>query len=122
LGKLKIRCIYNKNGCKEILFLDNLKDHEKICSFYKKICRFDKKICDKCFCQESVNHNCFKSLLESKQKSEERIEELQKELIISTNKLAVMNSEIENYLQTIQELTYDSGAIQLPCHSKEVNY
>ncbi len=60
--------------------------------------------------------------MESKQKSEKRIEELQKELIISTDKLAVMNSEIENYLQTIQELKYDSGAIQLPCHSKEVNY
>ncbi len=48
LGKMRIRCIYDKNGCKGILLLDNLENHQKSC-------RFNKKICEKCFCDQSLN-------------------------------------------------------------------
>ncbi len=98
LGKLKIRCIYNKNGCQEILLLNNLEKHEKTC-------RFAKPYCEKCFCEFSVDHDCVKSLLELNQKLIERNSELQKELNSATDKIVSMNSEIENYLQTIQGLT-----------------
>jgi hypothetical protein len=98
LGKLKIRCIYNENGCKEILILDNLENHQKSC-------RFDKPICDQCFGLRSVDHNCVKYLLESQQKLIESNKELQKELNSAKDKISSLEKEIESYLQTIQELT-----------------
>ncbi len=52
LGKLRIRCINEKNGCKEISLLSNLDSHETKCH--------DKSICDQRFCLRSVNHNCVK--------------------------------------------------------------
>ncbi len=55
LRRMKIRCSHDKNGYKEILLLDNLENHEKIC-------RFAKPFCDQCFCQQSVNHNCIESI------------------------------------------------------------
>ncbi len=73
LGKLKIHCIYEKNGCKEILLLENITNHEKFC-------RFEKRICDKCSCERSANHDCVKSLLESKQRLTENDEKLQTKL------------------------------------------
>jgi hypothetical protein len=104
LGKLKIRCIYNKNGCEEILLLDNLENHEKIC-------RFDKSFCEKCFCNLSVDHNCIESLFQSKQNLIESNNQLiddnnklKERLNFANDKISSLNSEIENYLRTIQEL------------------
>jgi LPS O-antigen subunit length determinant protein (WzzB/FepE family) len=96
LGKLKIRCIYEMNGCKEILLLDNLINHEKSC-------RFDKKICEKCFCSQSVNHDCVKSLLQSKQELTQSNDDLKKELKLLTEKNSTLKSTIENYLQRVRE-------------------
>jgi E3 ubiquitin-protein ligase NRDP1 len=98
LGKLKIRCIYSENGCKEILTLDNLEYHQKSC-------RFDKPICDQCFGLRSVDHNCVKYLLESQQKLIESNKELQKELNSAKDRISSLEKEIESYLRTIQELT-----------------
>ncbi len=105
MGKLKIRCIYNENGCQEILLLNNLENHEKTC-------RFGKPFCDKCHCILSVNHNCVESLLESKQvlieSNNQLIEnnnKLKEELNLANGKIISLNSEIEDYLRTIQELT-----------------
>jgi hypothetical protein len=56
LGKMKICCINEKDGCKEILSLDNLDNHEKLCR------------CDKCFCILSGDHNCIQSLLDSEKR------------------------------------------------------
>jgi hypothetical protein len=105
LGKLKIRCIYDKNGCKEILLLDNLENHEKIC-------RFDKAFCEKCFCNLSLDHNCIESLLQSKQNliesNNQLIEDnnkLKEKLNFTNDKISSLNFEIENYSRTIQELT-----------------
>jgi hypothetical protein len=96
LGKLKIRCTYEMNGCKEILLLDNLINHEKLC-------RFDKKICEKCFCSQSVNHDCVRSLLQSKLELTQSNDELKKELKILTEKNSTLESTIENYLQRVRE-------------------
>jgi hypothetical protein len=112
LGKMRIRCIYDKNGCKGILLLDNLENHQKSC-------RFNKKICEKCFCDQSSNHDCVKGLLDSKQELIKSNEELQKELKSATKKISSMKSEIEKYLQTIQELT-NSNRKEKPCNTKEV--
>jgi hypothetical protein len=105
LGKLKIRCIYNKNGCQEVLLLDNLENHEKTC-------RFDKPFCDRCFCLLLADHNCVESLLQSKRilietnnQLKESNSQLKEELNLANNKISSLNSEIENYLQTIQKLT-----------------
>jgi hypothetical protein len=120
LGKLKIRCIYNKNGCKEILLLDNLENHEKTC-------RFDKPFCDKCLCILSVDHNCVESLLESKQvlieSNNQLIEnnnKLKEELNLANDKIISLNSEIENYLRTIQELTNANGGKKIEKTKNEV--
>jgi hypothetical protein len=105
LGKLKIRCIYDKNGCEEILLLDNLEHHEKIC-------RFNKSFCEKCFCNLSIDHNCIESLLQSKQNliesNDQLIEDnnkLKEKLNFTNDKISSLNSEIENYSRTIQVLT-----------------
>ncbi len=65
MGKLKIHCVYQENGSKEISLLSDLDNHEKSC-------RFDKPICDQCFWLQSVYQNCVKSLLEIKTKLEEK--------------------------------------------------
>ncbi len=98
MGKLRIRCIYEKNGCKEILSLDNLNNHQISC-------RFDKRICEKCFCELCVNHDCIKSLLEAKKKADEKINDLQIELYLAKEEISSLKSEKENYLQTIQEIS-----------------
>jgi hypothetical protein len=98
LGKLKIRCIYDKNGCKEILSLDNLNNHEISCLF-------DKRTCEKCFCELSVNHDCIKSLLEAKKKVDEKINDLQIELKLAKEEISSLKSEKEKYLQTIQDIS-----------------
>ncbi len=105
LRKLKIRYICYKNGCQEILSLDNLENHEKTC-------RFDKPFCDKCFCLLSADHNCVESLLQSKQmlietnnQLKESNSQLKEELNLANNKISSLDSDIENYLQIIQELT-----------------
>ncbi len=51
LGKLTIRCKFEKNGCQQILLLDNLSLHENGCDFREKLC-------DKCFCVLIENHEC----------------------------------------------------------------
>jgi len=96
LGRLKIRCIYSKNGCETVHYLDSLEKHEKQC---------DKKLCNKCFCERSVKHDCIESLLASNRELSENNNELQKMLELATDKISSMKSEMENYLQTIQELT-----------------
>jgi hypothetical protein len=98
LGKLKIRCIYDKNGCKEILSLANLNNHQNSCLF-------GKKICEKCFCEQSLNHDCIKTLLELKQESDRKINELQNELKLAKEEIFSLKSEKENYLQTIEEVS-----------------
>jgi hypothetical protein len=120
LGKLKIRCINNKNGCQEILLLDYLENHEKTC-------RFDKPLCDKCLCILSVDHNCVESLLESKQvlieSNNQLIEnnnKLKEELNLGNDKIISLNSEIENYLRTIQELTNANEAQNIAKTENEV--
>jgi hypothetical protein len=80
LGKMRIHCIYDENGCKEILLLDKLENHQKSCCF-------TKKICEKCFCDQSSKHDCVKSLLNSKQELIKSNEELQKELKSATEKV-----------------------------------
>jgi len=82
LGKLKIRCIYNENGCQQILSLDNLQNHEKNCSF---------NFCDKCLCKRSVDHDCIKSLLESKQELVESNDKLVKEIKLASDKFEVLS-------------------------------
>jgi hypothetical protein len=51
MGMLKIRCIYEKNGCEEILFLNNLTNHERSCPFERNLCRI-------CACERSLEHDC----------------------------------------------------------------
>jgi hypothetical protein len=94
LGKLKIRCIYDKNGCKEILSIDNLNNHQNSC-------RFEKKICKKCFCEQSINHDCIETLLELKQESDRKINELQNELKLAKEEISSLKSEKENYIQEV---------------------
>jgi hypothetical protein len=45
---------------------------------------------------------------------------LQKELKSTTEKVSSMKSEIENYLQTIQELKNSNRKEEKPCNTKEV--
>jgi hypothetical protein len=92
LGKLEIHCINKKNGCDEILKLENLELHEKSCLYVKSMC-------DSCKCQMSPRHNCVKSLLETKYMLIELSEDLKTEI----NSL---KSENENYLRTIQQLSH----------------
>jgi hypothetical protein len=113
LGKLKIRCIYDKNGCQEILLLDNLDNHQKTC-------RFENFLCDKCFCEEPVDHDCVKSLLESKRKLIQSNAELNDELKSAKEIISSLKSEIENYLQTIQELSNANESKAMPKYSNEV--
>ncbi len=96
LGKLKIRCIYSENGYEAVHYLDSVEKHEKQC---------DKKLCNNCLCQRSVKHDCIESLLASNRELSENNNELQKMLELATDKISLMKSEIENYLQTIQKLT-----------------
>jgi hypothetical protein len=77
LGKLKIRCIYEKNGCKKISFLFNLKNHEKICRF------------NQCFCLRSVDHDCIQ------------------ELKLARDEISSSITVKENYLLTTQELSIE---------------
>ncbi len=117
MGKLRIHCINVKNGCKEILLLDKLDNHQKSC-------RFDKKTCGKCFCDQSVNHDCIRSLLESKQKliqtNEEDLKELKEKLKLSTEMNISMKSEIANYLQTIQDMSNANQPKVGPSITREV--
>jgi hypothetical protein len=98
LGKMKIRCIYDKNGCKEVLLLDNLENHQKSC-------RFDKTFCDKCFFRQSTDHNCVERLLECKRELLENNNKLQEELKLASDEISSFKSEKESYHQLIQELT-----------------
>jgi len=84
LGKMKIRCINELKGCKEVLKVDNLDLHEKCC-------HFNKPICVKCKCHMDSDHDCIESLLESNRK-----------LIESSNKLKLENG---NYLKIVQHLS-----------------
>jgi hypothetical protein len=113
MGKLKIRCTYEKNGCREVLLLDNLDNHEKSC-------RFDERICNKCCCKMSGNHDCVESLLISKQKLIESHSELKEELHLALDRISSLESEIGNYLQTIQELTNASEENTIPIKRAEV--
>jgi hypothetical protein len=113
LGKLKIRCIYDKNGCQEILLLDNLDNHQKSC-------RFENLLCDKCLCEEPVDHDCVKSSLESKQKLTQSNTELKDELKSAKEMISSLKSEIESYLQTIQGLSNANELKELPKTSNEV--
>ncbi len=117
---MKIRCIYNKNGCQEILLLNNLENHEKTC-------RFGKPFCDKCLCILSIDHNCVENLLESKQvlieSNNQLIEnnnKLKEELNLANDKIISLNSEIEDYLRTIQELTNANGVEKIAETKNEV--
>ncbi len=110
---MKIRCIHDKNGCQEILSLDNLDNHQKSC-------RFEKLLCDKCFCEEPVDHDCVKSLLESKQKLIQSNTELKDELKSAKEMISSLKSEIESYLQTIQGLSNANELKELPKTSNEV--
>ncbi len=113
MGKLKIRCINDKNGCQEILLLDNLDNHEKQCPY---------DLCGNCFCKKSGNHDCIKTLLESKQRLIQSNEELHKELKSAKDTITTLQSEIKNYLQTIQELSNSNPLQKLPNITKEVNF
>ncbi len=65
-----------------------MENHEKSSSF-------DIKICVKCFCQQSVIHDCIKSSLESKEKLDKRILELENELISAKDEINSLKSELE---------------------------
>ncbi len=101
MGKLKIRCAYSLNGCKEILSLNNLENHQKICRFEN---------CENCFCIKSIDHNCVKSLHECMKKSNEIICDLRNELKLANDKISSMKSEMGNYLQTIKDLSNTKSA------------
>jgi len=74
MAKLIIRCLFEENGCKEIL-----ENHEKSCSF-------DIKICEK---------YCIKSLLESKEKLDKRILELEDEFTSAKDEINSLKSALE---------------------------
>lgn len=113
MGKFKIRCIYTKHGCEEILLLDNLENHEKSCEF-------EKPFCKKCFCDRSSNHDCIKSLLDLKQKLTQENENLQKELKSANDKIHSMREEMDNHLQKLMKLTIANEAKVIPSSTKTV--
>jgi DNA repair ATPase RecN len=112
---MKIRCIYNKNGCEEISLLDNLDKHEKSC-------RFVKRICESCRCDQSTGRNCIKILLDSKEKLAQINIELQNKLKSAEDKISNMETEIENYLRTLQELTDSIESKEMCETTKMVKY
>ncbi len=65
-----------------------MENHEKSSSF-------DIKICVKCLCQQSVIHDCIKSPLESKEKLDKRILELENGLISAKDEINSLKSELE---------------------------
>ncbi len=104
LSKLKINCIYEKNGCKEILFIGSLESHEKTC-------QFEKRICVLCACEELKGHNCIESLLNKNKELVEKVEILEKNLssslkhnITLTKNIEKMNSELEKISKELAEI------------------
>ncbi len=98
MGKLKIRCIYQENGCEDVLLLENLVNHENSC-------QFNKKICKKCLCDKLVDHDCIQSLLDFKQKLLQTNNELEDKLNSALNQISFLKSENEKYLLSINELS-----------------
>ncbi len=120
MGKLKIRCIYEKNGCKDVLLLHNLENRENFCGF-------NEKIFEKCLCDKLVDHNCIQSLSNFKQKllqkNDELLQtnyELEDKFTTALNQISSPKSENENYLRLIEELS--NANTSKPCTSNEVNY
>lgn len=105
---MKIRCINEKDGCKEILSLDHLDNHEKSCR------------CDKCFRMLTVDHNCIQSLLDSEKKLIQSNEALKGELKRAMDKISSMYLEIEDYSQTIEQLKKANGKNLMPSAPKQV--
>ncbi len=105
MGKLKIRCIYETNGCKDVIFLENVYSHEKSC-------QFNKKICVKCLCDQLHDHDCIQSLLDFKHKllqnNTELLQknnELEDKLNLALNKISNLESENKTYFLLIHELS-----------------
>jgi dynactin complex subunit len=104
LSKLKINCIYEKNGCKEILSIDSLESHEKTC-------RFEKGICALCACEKLKGHNCIESLLKKNKELVEKVEILEKNLssslkhnITLTENIGKKNSELEKISKELAQI------------------
>ena len=76
------------------------------------------KICQKCFCDQSANHDCIKSLLESKQIVIQYNEELKKELQIAKDKILFLESDAEDYVATIQGLISSNQQRDRPSFTK----
>ncbi len=76
------------------------------------------EICQKCFCDQSDNHDCLKSLLESKQIVIQNNEELKKELQIAKDKISSLETEIEDYIRTIEGLTSANQQRDRPSFTK----
>jgi len=91
LGKLKISCSNRTKGCEQIILLDNLNDHIKLCSFNGKICKI---------CQFEIldGHNCVKCLREANKKLEDVLEN-------ASIRIKSLEKENQNYLQTIQNIS-----------------
>jgi hypothetical protein len=76
------------------------------------------EICQKCFCDQSADHDCIKSLLESKQIVIQNNEELQNELQIAKDRISSLESEIEDYTATIQGLISSNQQRDRPSFTK----
>jgi hypothetical protein len=91
LGKLKIYCNNRSKGCEDIFILDNLENHLKCCSY-------ETKLCKECGFPEVANHNCIQCLLEANHKLEDK-------LISSEIRIKALETENENFLKTIHDLS-----------------
>ena len=125
LGKLKIRCDFKDQGCKEVVLLENLNHHTLKCKYNAEN---KKKKCKKCFIEypDKSKHDCVEALLDLNRKANQEIETLRRgsnpkpmisfnqtsaQLAISSREeslqreLRDLKAEKENFLKTIQELS-----------------
>jgi len=99
LGRLKISCNNREKGCQTVVMLEDLIDH-------LKSCKIDKKMCEKCKLEIlNDDHNCVECLLETIQKLENKLIET---TINTSIRIESLETENDNYLQTIQNLSSTS--------------
>jgi DNA repair exonuclease SbcCD ATPase subunit len=102
--------MYEKNGCKEILFVDSLESHEKTC-------RFEKRTCVLCACEVLKKHNCIESLLKKNKELVEKVEILEKNLSSSLKHNITLNKNIEKKNSELEKVSKELAEI----HKKPEN-
>ena len=117
IGKLKIKCDYESNGCKESVELESLSQHMTRCEY--NLC----ETCGLCLKEQTIDHKCIEVLKNNRQEwkeryhksliiikqSEDRLKKVvneNKELLLNYAKSLETNKKLNEKLMKVEQL-YD---------------